>query len=36
MSYNKLVTSLHLSAGNIAQGRSYQVCQETDDANTES
>lgn len=36
MSYSKLVMSLHLSAGNIAQGRSYQVCQETDDANTES
>lgn len=36
MSYNKLVISLHLSAGNLAQGRSYQVCQEADDANTES
>lgn len=23
-------------AGNIVQGRSYQVCQEVDDANTES
>lgn len=36
MSYNKLVTSLHLSAGNIAQGRAYQVCQEAGDTNTES
>ena len=35
MNYNKLVISLHLPAGSFAQGRSYQVCQEADDANTE-
>lgn len=36
MSYDKLVTSVNFSAGNIAQGRSYQVCQKADDATTES
>ena len=36
VSYNKLVTSLYLSAGNIAQGRDYQVCQEAGDVNTQS
>lgn len=35
MNYTKLVMSLHLPAGSLAQGRSYQVCQEADDANTE-
>ena len=35
MNYNKLVIFLHLPAGSFAQGRSYQVCQEADDANTE-
>lgn len=35
MNYTKLVISLHLPAGSLAQGRSYQVCQEADDANTE-